>query len=182
MRRSFFQPLRSSRRGVDERTLYAIDGWYAEKTGLPGRQIQARRGFLSLSLGASTLRHPPMKVLLHIRERKFISGMTQVTAWVGLLMILTFPVQRPHQFTAHFRGDEMRRSVQRHTSLAESEAGSAERIAQRDVLPAIRVPVTIPPSVSLLAASKFRLPIGFRRLLLRLKLGPSGTCAPDPLI
>jgi hypothetical protein len=108
--------------------------------------------------------------------------MALVVALVGVLMMLTFPFRRPHQFANHFRADEVRGSIERHTVLAQRQAGPTERIAQCAVRPALPVEVAIPSKVNFPVHLEFASTVPLLRLLLRLKLCPSRASAQDPLI
>jgi hypothetical protein len=124
----------------------------------------------------------PMNGATHLDARKPRSWMTLAAALVGVLMTFTFPIKRPHQFTNHFRADEVRQSIARHTVLAQRRAGPTERIAQCAVRPALPVEVAIPSKVNFPAHLGFAPDILPLRLLLRLKLCRSSASAQDPLI
>jgi hypothetical protein len=108
--------------------------------------------------------------------------MTLVIALVSVLMTFTFPIQRPHQFANHFRTDEVRRSIERHTVLAQRQVGPTEHIAQSAGRPALPVEVAIPSKVNFPARSRLASNVLPLRLLLRLRLSPSRASAQDPLI
>jgi hypothetical protein len=123
-----------------------------------------------------------MNQSVHLGANEPGSRIARVTALVGLLMMLTFPMQPAHQFSDHFRADEARQTIERHTFLAQRPAGPTERIAQCAVRPALSVRIAIPSEVNPPPASEFTSDIPLIRLLLRLKLGPSHTSAQDPFI
>jgi hypothetical protein len=58
---------------------------------------------------------------------------------LSLLMLMTLPIQRAHQFEPHYRGSQIRRTFERHSALAHSnDAGAADRVnaeALRPTLP-----------------------------------------------
>ncbi len=118
----------------------------------------------------------------HVGMREPRSSIDLATALLGLLMLLAFPMRPVHQFTDHFRASEIRRSVERHTFLAQPEADPAERVARGAILPALTVPVATFSAVKPLAVFEFTSQVPLTRLLLRLKLGPSRASAQDPLV
>ena len=101
---------------------------------------------------------------------------------VSVLMLLAFPMQRVHQYTSHLRSPEVRRSIERHTPVAHSEAGTAERIAHQAVLPALLVHIDTGDVVEPAASTEFASQVPFSRLFLRLKLGSSRSGGQDPLL
>jgi hypothetical protein len=135
-----------------------------------------------LALPQVSYSHYPMKVSLHFGTRKAISLMGGVVSLIGALMMFALPMQRAHQFTDHFRTREVRRTIERHTFLAQPEADPAERVAHIAILPALPVPVETCSNVKPLAAFEITPHVPLTRLLLRLKLGPSRASAQDPLL
>jgi hypothetical protein len=137
---------------------------------------------LELRFGASYLHLRAMSTRFHFVPRR-IAGLLNVAACVvSVLMLLAFPMQRGHQFAAHFRSPEVRRSIERHTPIAHPEAGTAERIAHQAVLPALLVYVDTGDVVEPAANIEFASQVPLARLLLRLKLGPSRSGGQDPLL
>jgi hypothetical protein len=101
---------------------------------------------------------------------------------VSVLMLLAFPVQRVHQYTNHFRAPQIRRSIVRHTPIAHPEAGTAERIANQAVLPALPVYIDTGDEVAPAANIEFVPQVPISHLLSRLKLGSSRSGGQDPLL
>jgi hypothetical protein len=97
-------------------------------------------------------------------------------------MLLSFPAARAHSFGAHFRTPEVRRAVERHTSIAHSDSDAPAGVAQSDPLPTFFAPtenagsLMLPDKVE--TVSKVPLP----RLLNRLKLNRSRSSGQDPLL
>lgn len=123
-----------------------------------------------------------MNVPLHVSPRKAAELMGLTASLISVLMLLAFPVQRTHRFTDHFRTSEVRRSIERHTFVAQPEADPAERVAHCAVLPAFPVPVPTDGKVRPLAGFEYAPRVSLTRFLLRLKLGPSRASAQDPLL
>src|SRR5271168_4003018 len=91
---------------------------------------------------------------------------------VSVLMLLSFPAARAHAFETHFRNPEVRRAIERETSIAHTDENPQNRIAPNELLPTFFAPTeTINQKVpldSLESISEVPLP----RLLNRLKLNP----------
>jgi hypothetical protein len=119
---------------------------------------------------------------VHLGAREIRPLINVVAVLLGLLMLLAFPMRQVHQFTDHFRASEMRRSVERHTFLAQPEADPAERVAHCALVPALPVPVENQSNVKPVPAFEFTSPVPLTRLLSRLKLGRSRAGSQDPLI
>jgi hypothetical protein len=99
-----------------------------------------------------------------------------------MLMLLTFPVQRVHQFADHYRTPEIRRSVARHSFLDETKSDASERISAHYLEPGSLVLVDFENDVKPFKESA-RVPrVPLARLLLRLKLGSSLSGTSDPLL
>src|SRR5579863_7367114 len=82
-----------------------------------------------------------MSTRLHSVRFKAASLLHLAACVVSMLMLLAFPMQRGHRYTSHFRTPEVRRSIERHTPIAHSEAGTAERIAYQAVMPVVLEPL-----------------------------------------
>jgi hypothetical protein len=91
---------------------------------------------------------------------------------LGLLMLLSFPSQRSHEFTDHLRNATVRRSIACHTSVALPEAGPVDSAIGIAKLPVLLMPIdparqilhkaridSVPqvPSMRLLLRSRLRL-------------------------
>jgi hypothetical protein len=101
---------------------------------------------------------------------------------VSMLMLLTFPLERVHQYTNHLRSPEIRRTIERHTFVAHSEAGTAERIANQAVMPAILESVETWDAVKPVVDFKLSPQVPISHLLARLKLGTAHSGGQDPLL
>jgi hypothetical protein len=98
-------------------------------------------------------------------------------------MLLTFPTNKAHSFANHFRTPEVRRSIVRHTQLAQTENDAATSIKrlglQPDIVPLLLVIQTAFATTSNVELAPQALPT---RLFLRLKLGFSLAGGEDPLL
>ena len=101
---------------------------------------------------------------------------------VGIVMLLSFPANGSHHFAAHFRSNEVRRSIVRHAIVGEPEADAARTIARIDIKPAIPMPVIVATAVEPLSDHEVSAEVSLIRLLQRFKLGPSRSSGPDPLL
>jgi hypothetical protein len=105
---------------------------------------------------------------------------------IGIAMLLSFPLNRTHQFAVHFRTPEIRRAIERSTFVAQPEVTGGERVVH-----AKRADAKIPPSVAVaLVAPAFFKPISNypivsemlpTRFLLRFKPAPKPAGGSDPL-
>lgn len=98
-------------------------------------------------------------------------------------MLLTFPAIKPHNFSDHFRTPEVRRSIVRHTQVAQVEDATATSVVgigiEPDPLPLVLiVETTFTPNNKVESAP----PTLATRLFLRLKLGSSAAGGEDPLL
>jgi hypothetical protein len=121
-------------------------------------------------------------------KRRVSSSFDSLTAFlhvavcvVSVAMLLSFPAAKVHNFGAHFRTPEVRRSTERHTSVAQSEGTTDELVARAILFPTFFAPAESvgkivpldnfePPS----NAAQSRPPI-------RRKLCARGSGAQDPL-
>jgi hypothetical protein len=98
-------------------------------------------------------------------------------------MLLTFPANKPHNFHSHFRTPEVRRSIVRHTQLAQAEDSAAESVRhtalQPGIVPLLHIVETAVATTSNVELVPQALPT---RLFLRLKLGFSLAGGEDPLL
>ena len=102
---------------------------------------------------------------------------------VSVAMLLTFPTIKPHAFTDHFRTPEVRRSILRHTQVAEVENGTVKSVVRLGIRPHT-LPLLVDfetkfPTISNVELALQALPT---RLFLRLKLGASPAGGEDPFI
>ena len=100
--------------------------------------------------------------------------------WViGVLTLLTFPLQRVHQASSHFRAHEVRRSFVRHTLLARSPEASTAQVSDKTAVSfslLLKDREDHEPSIE--TATVPTVPITL--LLTRLKLGPSRSSGQEP--
>jgi hypothetical protein len=101
---------------------------------------------------------------------------------LSAMSLLAFSLRPAYQSTVHLRTPEVRRSVERHTSVAEPEASPAGRIADGAVVPALAAPVDAAITVKPRLEPEPSTEIPLTRLLLRLKLGPSRADGQDLLL
>jgi hypothetical protein len=122
-----------------------------------------------------------------IRPRSFLhvaaATWCSTASSLGLIMLVAFPLVRAHDFNAHFRFNEARRSTIRHTSIETTKSETpVDQIPQihgpaNPVLPVELKLNTVPqPDVTWVSS------VPISRLLLRLKLGVSRTGPADPLL
>jgi hypothetical protein len=105
---------------------------------------------------------------------------------IGIAMLLSFPMNRAHQFQVHFRTPEVRREIERNTFMAQPEVTGGERIVHAN-----HADAKIPPSVlAALVAPGFFKPVSDSpivsemlptRFLLRFKPAPKPSGGFDPL-
>ena len=97
-------------------------------------------------------------------------------------MLLLFPAAKAHDFGTHFRQPEVRRTAERHTSIARSDNNSQDRIAQSALLKQSFAPAK--PDVKIVPRDNVDSTpeVFLARLLKRLKLNPSGLGGQDPLL
>lgn len=100
---------------------------------------------------------------------------------VGIAMLLTFPAMLNHQFRFHYRAPQVRRTIVRHTFVAQPETDAASHISRADirpvaVMPALQIQVLRPQPVHSYPILWGSMP----RLSQRLKLCPPRINASDP--
>jgi hypothetical protein len=123
-----------------------------------------------------------MTIRFHLTTLKAARLFSLGICLLSVLTLLTFPMQSAHQFTDHFRTPEVRRSIERHTPIAQPESEAAERIPHQPVLPTRIIPID--DGVVITAVANFGLSsqVPLSRLLSRVKLGSRSSRAPDPLL
>jgi len=101
-------------------------------------------------------------------------------------MLLTFPTIKPHNFTDHFRTPEVRRSILRHTQVAEVENGTEKSVERLGIHPnALPLLFDFDFAKTKFATTsnlELALQASPTRLFLRLKLGASPAGGEDPFI
>jgi hypothetical protein len=123
-----------------------------------------------------------MRSLLQSSIRSLKSLLRVVACVLSVAMLLSLVIAKSHNFGAHFRTPEVRRTTMRHTTAAHSYDSSCERVAHSNIQPARFAPIhlqrEIIPLENFALASEVPLP----RLLSRLKLNPAGSGGLDPLL
>jgi hypothetical protein len=106
-----------------------------------------------------------------------------VACLASVAMLLTFPMIKPHSFTDHFRTPEVRRSIVRHTQVAEVEDATVKAIVRIGIEPnALSLPVDFKTKFATISNVELALQGSPTRLFLRLKLGASPAGGEDPFI
>ena len=122
-----------------------------------------------------------MNLSIHDASRG-ISMPGWLASLICAVMLLALPVQRAHQFTAHFRTDEIPRSVKRHLFLAQPQPGPAERLARSTVTSVFPVVLETSSNVKPIAAFRLDSHVSFTRFLFRRKIRPSRASSQDPFV
>jgi hypothetical protein len=148
----------------------------------PCAAVRLPEHILELWFDASYLRTWAMSIRFHSTTLKATTLLKLAACVVSVLMLLVFPIRKAHQFTIHFRSPEVRRSIERHTPIAQPESEPAERIAHHAVLPTLLVPIDTGDAVKPVADFERSPQVSLSRLLLRLKLGSSRSGSQDPLL
>lgn len=122
-------------------------------------------------------------------QQRLPSSMRSVTAFlhaaacvVGLAMLLSFPALKPHQFAAHFRAPEVRRVIERHSSVCETHDQTPTRIAQSNLEPVSYQPVELGSAVAPALNFEVASQVPLARMFRHLKLGLSRPGESDPLL
>ena len=105
-----------------------------------------------------------------------------VACMVSVLTFLTLPLQSAHRFTDHLRPPEVRRSIERHTPIAQPESETAQRIPRQAMLPTGVIPVDAAEVITPVSNIELSSEPPLSRLLSRLKLGTRSPSTPDPLL
>jgi hypothetical protein len=121
-----------------------------------------------------------MTTRFHITVHKAARLFNLAACIVSVLTLLTFPMQAAHQFTDHFRTPEVRRSIERHTPLAQPESQATDRIPHQALLPHILIPVEDGKAIVPVTNLEFSSQVPLSRLFSHLKLGRSRSGGPDP--
>ena len=101
---------------------------------------------------------------------------------VSVLTFLTLPLQPAHRFTDHLRTPEVRRSIERHTPIAQPESETAQRIPRQAMLPTGVIFVDAAEVITFISDLELSSQPPLLRLLSRLKLGTRSSSTPDPLL
>lgn len=123
-----------------------------------------------------------MRHFLKSWRRAIAVGFELSISVVSIAMLLSFPANASHNFGEHFRTNEVRRSIVRHAFVAGPEADGAQTIAHIDAQPTIPMPVIIENDPKPLDVYELSSGFSLVRLIQRVKLGPSRSGGPDPLL
>jgi len=119
---------------------------------------------------------------------RYVNSMRTVRAFistaaclVGIAMLLTLPAPLNHRFRSHYRTPQVRRTIERHTFVAQPETNAASHIGRAViradvVMPALRTQALRQRPVYTYFTSRKSLPCLFHRF----KLGSSTTSSSDP--
>lgn len=103
---------------------------------------------------------------------------------LSLVMLATLPVQRAHQFEAHYRPTQIRRTLERHAEVTHSDASVADKAAHEapllSFLTLVALDAAARPIIRVDRSDQF--PNPQRTPHLHLKLGASASDGQDPLI
>jgi hypothetical protein len=121
----------------------------------------------------------------HHRARA--NALTFFVCFLSLLVLIMSPIQRAHQFGAHYRTSEIRRDFGRHAYVAHSESNPSSNIVPDGTRPPF--PAWIKPVVVTLdqkrsairSADQAEVIVPLSCLLVRLKLGSPSSGNQDPL-
>jgi hypothetical protein len=111
-----------------------------------------------------------------------IRSLRIVPCIVSILMLLLLPAAKAHTFGPHFRTPEVRRSAERHTSVAYGENDTHQRLAQSNLLPRFLAPPETGGKIFLSPNFESTFEVPLSRLLRRLKLKHCGSSGQDPLL
>jgi hypothetical protein len=101
---------------------------------------------------------------------------------ISIVMLLSFPASKVHCFGAHFRSPEVRRAVERQTSVAHGESNLHESIARSGLLPTFFTPRETNSKIIPVDNFESAAEVTLLSLLNRRKLNPCGSGAQDPLL
>jgi hypothetical protein len=109
-----------------------------------------------------------------------------VLSVIGIAMLLSFPMNRAHQFQVHFRTPKVRREIERNTFMAQPEVTGGERVvhanhADAKVPPSVMAALVAPVLFKPVSDSPIVSEILPTRFLLRFKLPPKPSGGSDPL-
>jgi hypothetical protein len=126
-----------------------------------------------------------MMISLRMSPRDFRSraavALREALWFVGVLMLVAFPLQRAHSSSSHFRTHEIRRSIVKHALLAPTPKSYTVQEAYRRPVSFARLLERCDESEP--AITRFTIPtIPVRLFLTRLKLAPSNNGRQDPLL
>lgn len=109
-----------------------------------------------------------------------------VLSVIGIAMLLSFPMNRAHQFQVHFRTPQVRREIERNTFMAQPEVTGGERVvhanhADAKVPPSVMAALVAPVLFKPVSDSPIVSEILPTRFLLRFKPAPKPSGGSDPL-
>ena len=104
---------------------------------------------------------------------------------IGVAMLLSFPMNRAHQFRVHFRTPEVRRAIVRNTFMAQPEVTGGERVdanhADAKIPPSVIAALVAPVLFKPVSDAPILSEILPTRFLLRFKPAPKPAGGSDPL-
>ena len=76
-----------------------------------------------------------MRTSLTSVSKSAASVVRVVACLISVALLLTFPLVKAHTFNDHFRSPEIRRSIVRHTQVAEADDATAESVQRINIQP-----------------------------------------------
>jgi len=112
---------------------------------------------------------------------KISAAVRAVLYSIAVGMLLSFPAIKAHRFEIHFRTPEIRRAIERSTSLAQPEITGAELVAHAKVARGVLVVLVVPVFSKPLANVRIVSEVLPTRSLLRMKPASRPAGGSDPL-
>jgi hypothetical protein len=137
---------------------------------------------LSLRSTRAILNIEVLRNLLTSSSRAIAASLRAAACILSVAMLLSFPTARAHLYSQHFGTTQIRQNIVRHTFVAGPEASGVEEIAHVDAQATIPAPATVENVAKRLFCLPVVLVVPTFRILQHLKLGPSRSGAPDPLL
>jgi hypothetical protein len=140
---------------------------------------------LSLGPYGPSLKRGVMVKFGMARKRNRSLTVQVVFCLLSLVMLVTLPIQRAHQFRIHYRTTQVRRTFERHSEFAESAQQGLDSVGEEATravpfsLPLIAEPD--PDTVVVTQSTATTALLDIPRLLSRLKLGPPSD-GQDPFL
>jgi hypothetical protein len=124
-----------------------------------------------------------MRTSLTSVSKSAASVVRVVACLISVALLLTFPLVKAHTFNDHFRSPEIRRSIVRHTQVAEADDATAESVQRINIQPTALFQLLDLNQESAKVINVEFVPQAVpTQLFLRLKLGNSPGGGEDPLI
>jgi hypothetical protein len=124
-----------------------------------------------------------MQMLLKSAMKGAAPLIRSIACFISVAMLLSFPMIKPHNFSDHFRLPEVRRSIVRHTQVAQAEDATTESVERIGIQPN-PLPLLLNVETKFATISNVELApqASPTRLFLRLKLGASPAGGEDPFL